>query len=165
MKRITILLTVIMIAFGLVSCGIVSRETSKEQSTFKQNFSIGPIVEAHKELLLDSPRTLSGMEAGPPEPFIQYQEEMIVQIDPTNIPAFMEAIKFDVQEAITSSGAEYLGQGGGYSPGSDINPADVTHFSFDYSEDGFYGVIHIWGVRGSGTNYHLIGLITESSGA
>jgi hypothetical protein len=162
MKRPALLFTVVLTALGLVSCGIVSRQTSRGQSTFKENFSIGPVVEAHKELLLEGPRKLSGTEFGPREPFTQYQEEMTVQIDPVNINALMEAIKFDIEEAITSGGAEILGQGGGASPGSENNPDGVTNFSFSYSEDDFYGVIHVWGVRGDCTNFHIIALITES---
>ena len=86
MNRKVQLLIVVISVFGLVSCGIVSRKTSSgeissDQSKFKQNFSIGAILEAHKELLIEGPRALSGMEAGPREPFIQSQEYMTIQVN------------------------------------------------------------------------------------
>ena len=86
MKRMVHFLMFIIAALGLTSCGIVGRnissvERSADQSKFKENFSIGTIIEDHAELLIDGPRALSGMEAGPREPFVQRHETMTIQID------------------------------------------------------------------------------------
>jgi hypothetical protein len=85
MNRKMQLLIVLIAVFGLTSYGIVNRRTSSRivsvgQSMFKQNFSIGKIIEAHEKLLVEEPRTLSGMEAGSRDPFIQSQEHTTVQI-------------------------------------------------------------------------------------
>ena len=161
MKR-TIQLTIIfVVTFGLVSCGIVSQKTSAaeipEQSTFKENFSIGDIIEAHTDLLVEGPRTLSGMEAGPREPFVQCQEYMVVQVDDDNAADLMQAIQADIQGELTSSGANILGGG------ADFQPDAIAYFSQNYSDGEFYGAITVWAVKGPENNLNIIVLLTETS--
>jgi hypothetical protein len=161
MEKITRLL-IFIITFSLVGCGIVSREisreeTSPEQSTFKQNYSIGPIIKANQELLLEGPLALSGSEAGPREPFIQSQEQMVVQIDSANTSHLLAAIQSETEEAIRSSGATIVG-----SSGRDIKPDPIAHFSYSYSEGPFYGVINVWGLQSEGNTLILLSEITES---
>lgn len=157
MKKITFLVTIIITILGLPGCGIVNEETSPDQSNFKQNYSIGSIIEAHQELLIEGPRTLSGQEAGPPEPFIQAQEEMILQVDSSNAPSLLEAIQSDIVEALNISEATIMG-----SSGSDLEPDPVAYFSYSYSDGLFYGVINIWGFQGEGNTFIIISEITES---
>ena len=162
MERITQLL-IIIIAFSLVGCGIVSREisreeTSPEQSTFKQSYSIGSIIKANQELLLEGPLAVSGSEAGPREPFIQSQEEMVVQVDSVNTSPLLAAIQSETEEAIRNSGATIVG-----SSGRDIKTDPIAHFSYSYSEGPFYGVINIWGLQGEGNTLIILSEITESN--
>lgn len=157
MKRITSLITIIITILGFTSCGIVNKETPQDQSNFKQNYSIGSLIEAHQDLLMEGPRTLSGYEAGPPEPFIQGQEEMILQVDSSNMPLLLEALQSDIIEALSSSEATIQG-----SSGSDLKPDPVAHFSYSYREGPFYGVVNIWGLQGEGNTLIIISEITES---
>jgi len=161
MKKTARLIIVIITTFGLASCGIVSSEiataeTSAEQSAFKQNFSIGPAIEAHKELLIDGPRSLSGTEAGPREPFIQSHEYMVIQVDSDNATSFFDFIRSDIQETLSNSDAEITGSGGF---DGQVNP--IAYFSYSYSEGPFYGVIDVWGIRGEDNQFILISQITE----
>jgi hypothetical protein len=161
MSAIRLLITMIT-AFGLVGCGIVRREisgleTTKEQSTFKQTYSIGPIVENHKDLLLEGPRVLSGTEAGPRVPFVQSQETMSIQVDQDNVTLLMESIRSDIGETLHSSGATVTGSGG-----FDGRANPITYFSYTYIEGSFYGVVDVWGVRGEGAQFILISQVTES---
>ena len=161
MKFIVRILIVAMTTLGLGSCGFIgtdinSGEISPDQSKFKQDFSIGPIIEAHQELLIGGPRALSGMEAGPREPFIQSQEYITVGVDRNNASVLMQAIQSDIQDALITSGATILGGGG------DFQPESIAYFSHSYREGKFYGVINIWGIRGEGTTLIIIVEITES---
>jgi hypothetical protein len=123
-----------------------------------EGFSIGPIVETNKGYLLDGPLTLSGSEAGPVEPFIQSQEEMILHVDPMVAVDFMKIIKSGVEEAINTSGANIVGRGGGVL----VDSSDILFFSISYTQDSFYGVINVWGVRGDVDKLVIIAQITES---
>ncbi len=162
MKRIARLLVFVITAFGLVGCGIVGRNTSSgerlpDQSKFKENFSIGAIIETHQELLIEGPRALSGMEAGPREPFVQRQEHMTIQIDHDNITALMNSIQSDVEESLSTSGAIIVGTGG-----TDAQADPIAYFSYNYREGPFYGVVNVWGIRGEETALIIIVQITES---
>jgi len=157
MKKTAFLVMLSISIFGLVSCGVVNKETSRQQSNFKENYSIGSIVEAHQELLLEGSRGLSGSEAGPPEPFVQSQEVMILQVDSANATPLLEAIRSDIVEAIGNSGATILG-----SSGSDVRAEPIAHFSYSYGEEPFYGVLNIWGLQGEGNTLIIISEITES---
>lgn len=162
MIRTVRFLVIVMITFGLVSCGIASREITgaeppPEQSAFKQTYSLGPIVENHKELLLDGPRVLSGTEAGPREPFIQSHEYMVIRVDSDNVTALMESIQSDIEENLSNNDAEITGSGG-----FDGRANPIAYFSYSYREGPFYGVIDVWGIRGEDAQFILISQITES---
>jgi hypothetical protein len=162
MKRLTWLLIGISIVIGLTGCSIISREISTaetlpEQSTFKQTYAIGSVVEAHTDLLLEGPRTVSGSEAGTRTPFVQSQEIMTLQIEQENVTALMRAIQSDVQDILSNSGATITG-----SSGFDGQADPIAYFSYNYREGPFYGVINVWGVRGIDTQLTLISEITES---
>jgi hypothetical protein len=162
MKKAARLLIGVILALGLVSCGVVGkaisgRETLPEQSNFKQAYSIGAIVETHKDLLLEGPRTLSGTQAGPRVPFVQSQENMIIQVDQENATTLIESIRSDIEETLLSSGATIVGSGG-----YDGQADPLAYFSYSYREGPFYGVINIWGVQGEDTQFMLISEITES---
>jgi hypothetical protein len=159
MKRLVFLLTLLILVYGLTSCGDAGRA---EQSAFKASFSLGAIVEASAQYLAAGPRESSGAEVGPPEPFMQKHEEMIVLVDSSNASPFMEAIRTGMEEALTSSGAKILGRSGDARQGPGDDPADSTGFSLSYREDAIYGVVNVWGIRGEDTKFILIALITES---
>lgn len=160
MNRLSLIFALIVTFSSLTGCSITSENPPPSQSGFKESFSLGPIVEANEGFLLAGSRGLSGVESGPRGPFVQSHEEMIVQIDPANISPFMGAIRNDINEAITSSGADILGYSGGIGQG----PDDLTRFSYSYSEGDLYGTIQVWGLRSSGTNFQLIVLLTEGQG-
>ena len=152
MKKASLAFILLVLSIGLSSCG---GEASLQQSTFKSNFSLNAIVEANKEYLLEDTRVLSGAEVGPQEPFVQNHEEMMVQIEPSNISTFFQAIQLDVGQSLVDNNANVLGQ--------EINGTeDVGFFSYSYSEEDLYGTITLWGVRGEGANYFLIAMITET---
>ncbi len=162
MGKIARSLIVIITTFGLVSCGIVSREVtsaepSLDQSTFKKNFSIGSIVQAHEELLTEGPRSLSGMETGPLEPFVQSHEFMILQVDSDKLTTLMGSIQSGIEETLSNGDAKVTGSGG-----FDGEADPIAYFSYSYTEGPFYGVIDVWGVLGEDTQFVLISQITES---
>jgi hypothetical protein len=159
MKQVALLFAVLIVIGSLAGCGNVDGGT---ESAFKASFSLGAIVEANKGSLMAGSRISSGTEAGPPEPFVQKHEEMIVQVDPAHGSAFLEGVRSSVEEALIRSGAKILGRGEDARQVSDGEPVDPTYFWFGYSEDAVYGVMHVWGVPGEGTSLTLIALITES---
>lgn len=162
MKRLAFFFTLLILIYGLGSCGDAGED---QQSAFKAGFSFGAIVEANAQYLAAGPRESSGAEVGPPEPFMQKHEEMIIHVDSSNASPFMEAIRTGMEEALASSGAKILGRSGGVRQGPGDNPADSTGFSLSYREDAIYGVVNVWGIRGEDTKFILIALITESQDA
>ena len=104
--------------------------------------------------MLEEARHSSGAESSVHEPFIQSHEEMAIQIDPANVPAFMRAIGSDIEKALIDSDARILGNEDGSN--------DIEHFSFSYSENEIQGTIHVWGIPGEGTKFTIVALITES---
>ena len=164
MKKLIIISFVIVSIFSLTGCGITARKTSTEeihqQSTFKQNFSIGTIIEAHEDLLIEGPRALSGMEAGPPEPFEQSHEYMNIQVVDENITPLLEEIQTDTEKALRDSNTEIVG-----TSGSDSQADPISYFSYNYRDGQFYGTINVWSVRGEGEQLILIAQITESKKA
>ncbi|HEY5729094.1 MAG TPA: hypothetical protein VLA72_04015 [Anaerolineales bacterium] len=156
MKNVLKNLTIWILVLILAGCGSTENDNPKSQSTFRENFSIGTVVDDNSQYLLPESRALSGSESGPPMPLVpfeQRQEEMSLQIAPADLPAFLTAVQFGIDEAITNSGATIVGRGSGGVTG--------TSFSISYREDDFYGVINIWGAQGEGTNYYLLMIITE----
>ena len=152
MKRFLVILCFVVLP--LTGCGSSSKGNSRSQSVFKENFSIGTIVENNEQYLIPGSRQLVGSESGPPEPFTQKQEEMIIQINPADLPDFLSALRSSVEEAIVNSGAQIVGRGSGGVTG--------TSFSTSYRENDIYGVVNIWGAPGEGTDYFILMLITEA---
>ena len=178
MKRLMILILFLIVLCGLGGCGRVSGE-----SAFMAGFSIGPIIEANEQYLIAKHTLSGGAVSEPPVPFFQKHEEAIVQIDPSDIPAFIEAVRSDIELGLTRSGAKICGRGGDHPEhieqalasqglkirgrtsdrqGQEGGPTDIAGFSFRYSDGQVDGAINVWGVRGEGTSLILIVLITES---
>ena len=162
MKRAAFICTVLLVIGSLAGCGSAGRRT---ESAFKTSFSLGAIVEANKGSLMAGSRISSGTEAGPPEPFVQKHEGMIVQVDAAHASAFLDGVRTTVEEALIHSGARILGRGGDARQVADGEPVDPTYFWFGYSEEAIYGVMHVWAVPGEGASLTLIALITEGRGA
>lgn len=160
MKRLSFILIFLLILTG---CWSAASESNRE---FYTSFTIGEIVEKNESYLLESSqalsgglipgsRVLTGMEAGPVEPFIQKYEEINFQISDANLDPFLDAVRADIQTAISDSGAAVQGYGQGGGP-------DSTYFSYDYTYDQVYGTIHVWAVRGPDANLTIIVLLTEN---
>ena len=149
MQKSILIFSLLILSAGLFGC----ESEVPSQSAFKENFTIGAIVEDNAQYLIPSSRQLFGSEYGEPEPFTQKQEEIVLQIEPTDLPAFLTAVQSGVEEAILNSGASIVGRG----KGGIID----TSFSIQYRADEIYGVINVWGMRGEGMTYTLIVLITE----
>lgn len=151
MKKTMFIFVLFILSIILSGC----RSEDLSQISFKDNFTIGTIVEDNSQFLIPGNRELSGNEYGATErPFTQKQEEIALQIDPANVSAFFAAIQAGIDESITSRGASIVGRGTGGITG--------TSFSVQYLQDQTYGTINVWGVHGEGTNYFLIVIITES---
>jgi len=152
MKRLLLFSIFLALSVSLLGCG---SKSTLQQSTFKSNFSLNTVVEANKEYLLEETRVMSGAEVGPREPFVQNHEEIMIQIDPANISPFFQAVRLGVSQSLTDNKANILGQ--------EVNGnQDIAFFSYSYREDDLYGTITVWGVRGEGTTFYLITIITES---
>jgi hypothetical protein len=162
MKRFHFLIIVVFVIMFLTGCRSNDSEPTRE---FYTNFSIGKIVEDNETYLLEGAidssgalfpgsRVLIGSESGPPEPFIQRYEEISFQINENDHEAFVSAVKMDIQQAITDSGASVEGysQGGG---------DDTNYFSFDYTHDQIFGTIHVWAVNSPDSRMNIIVLLTE----
>jgi hypothetical protein len=177
-KRWLVFSFVLAVVCSLSGCGDIGSE-----SAFMTGFSIGSIIEANEQYLIAPHTVSSGVVSEPPVPFFQMHEEAIVQIDPSHIPAFMEAVQSSVERSLTSSGAQIVGRGGDHPElieqvrasqgtevrertndrqGRDGTPVDVAGFSSRYSDGKVDGVIYVRGVRGKGARLVLIVLIVES---
>ena len=183
MKRFILPFALLSVLCALVGCGDARRGPSVPPSAFLADFSLGSIVEANERHLIAKQTVSSGMVSEPPLSFYQKHEIATVQIDPTQIDAFIEAVRSDIEEALMRTGAEITGLGGDHPreieqaltrsginpprrgtdrPSPEDSPDDLKSFSFRYSEDKAHGVINVWGVRGQRTSLKLIVLITES---
>jgi hypothetical protein len=146
-------------------------------------FSIGPIVEANEQYLIARHTLSGGTVSEPPVPFFQMHEQAIVEIDPDQIPEFVEAVRSDVERSLAGSGAKIRGSGGDQPElierarasqqaeisgrtsdrqGQEGGRTDIAGFSFRYSDGQVDGAINVWGVRGEGRRLVLIVLVTES---
>ena len=159
MSQRQVVIVLFILICGLVGCGTGS---TAEQSAFRATFSLGSIVEDNQQLLLPGTQVSSGSEAGPAEPFAQTSEVMTVQIDSTNVIAFMEAVQSGIQESLASSQAELLGGGGTTSGDHTGDLPDPFHFWFSYRDDAIDGAIHVWGVPSTGYRLVLIVTVVES---
>jgi hypothetical protein len=158
MIRSAIFLLILILIAGLTAC--VNADDEFEQNAFSQSFSIGEHIEANEAFLIAKHTVSSGSESVPPESFFQLYEVATVEIDPEDVPDFMGAVRSSIEMELYDSGAEIVGRGGDVE-GRGGNPDDLTYFSFRYSDEGAGGVINVWGVRGEGTNYTLLVLVTE----
>ena len=145
-----LVLVLIVVSVSLFGCG----SEPPSQSTFKSNFSLNSVIENNKEFLLEETRMSSGAASGLREPFEQSHEEMTIQIDPSNISTFLQAIRLEIGHSLADNNANVLGQ-------ETNGNESVGFFSYNYSENDLYGTITVWGVPGDGTSYTLIVLITE----
>jgi len=153
MKQFINFIIICLILAGLSGCVTFTNKDSASQSVFWESFSIGTIVEDNKQYLSPEPRQLFGSESGPPEPFAQKQEEINLQIEAADLPAFIAAVQSGIDEAIIESGATIVGHGQGGVTG--------TSFSISYRENDIYGVVNVWGAHGDGTTYYLLTMVTE----
>ena len=158
MKRLVFVFVLVSMLCGISSCESADRD---QRSTFYSDFSLVTFVAENEEYLIPTSRPLSGTEAGPAAPPYQKHEETILQIDTADVPKFMEAIKTDIAQAIIDSGARIDGQGGSFQDPV-VGQADIDYISYRYNQDEVNGIINLYGVRGEGTNYILIAVLTES---
>jgi hypothetical protein len=124
-------------------------------------FSLGSILEANKQFLSTQEIASGGTVSGPTRPFFQRREEAIVQIEPSESPAFMEAVQADIERSLIDSGAKIVGRASGRQ-GPGVSPTDIVELDIRYSDGRTDGVVNVWGVRGQGTSWILIVILTES---
>lgn len=152
MRKSVLVLTLIILSSSFFAC----RRSVPSDSAFKENFSIGRIVAESEQFLMPGSRALYASEYGSADdPFTQKKEEIALQIEQEELPAFNTALRAGVEESILDSGASIVGNGSGGVTG--------TSFSIQYREDEVFGVINLWGIRGEGTTFFLVVLITEST--
>ena len=84
----------------------------------------------------------------------QKDVDTYVDIEDRNKKPFFEALRADIEDIIKNSGATIKGKGEGTSDTGES-------FSFNYTDGHVYGTINIWGVHGEGSQFIIIGLITE----
>ncbi len=166
MKQSIFLLTLFIALWTLGGCGNADGEKRASESTFLANFSLGPILEANEQYLIARHTISGGAVSEPPVAFFQKHEEAIVKVDENNVSAFMQAVRIDIEQSLISSGGEIQGRGRGGNDGQEPEGElpNTDYYSFRYSQDKTQGAVNIWGVRGAGTNFVLIVLITESKG-
>lgn len=157
MRRLAIFFTLLLVSSTLYGCGITSGNDPASESAFFANFSLGSIIEANEAQLVSKGTLSSGAVSEPPTSFFRKEEVATIQIDPADIPGFMNSVRSDIDGALTNSGAIILGRGGVVGL-----PVDLQGFSVRYREDRSEGVINLWGVRGEGTTFYLIALIIKS---
>ena len=154
MKQFINFIIICLIMIGLAGCATTTNNDSASQSVFWESFSIGTIIEENTQYLLLGSRQVFGSESGSSDqPFMQKQEEITLQIEPANLPAFLLDVQSNIEESITKSGATIDGQGSGGVTG--------TSFSLSYRENDIYGVVNVWGAHGEGTTYYLLVVVTE----
>ena len=151
MKKVFFAFALLILSSGLLSC----RSSAPPQNTFKEDFTLGRIIENNAHYLIPGARELFSSEYGSPEqPITQKQEEVAIQVEPANLPIFLATIQSDIEKSVINSGASIIGHGSGGGTG--------TPFSIQYRESEGFGIINVWGARGEGTNFFLIVLITEN---
>jgi hypothetical protein len=160
MKRLVFAIILLSVLYSLSGCGSAD---GNQRSAFYSNFSLVAIVAQNEQYLIPGSRPLSGTEAGPAAPPYQKHEETILQIDTANVSKFIEAVKNDIKQAIIDSGARIEGQGGSFQDPV-TGQADIDYISYRYNQGEANGIINLYGVRGEGTNYVIIVVLTESYG-
>jgi hypothetical protein len=137
------------------SCVSVNIANGATQSDFMLAFSIDELIKANEQYIIARHTGWSESESDLQTSFFQLHEQVILDMEPDQTPAFMHAIKMDILDTLSQSGVEIEGIGTG---GQTV----AQHFSYRYSKDDIHGVIHVWGVRGKGTEFILIVLIIEN---
>jgi hypothetical protein len=166
MNRVVCSIALLIVLGSLGGCGNADREGRASESTFLASFSLGPILEANDQYLIARHTISGGAVSEAPIAFFQKHEEVIVKVAETNVSAFMEAVRIDIEQLLTSSGGKIHGRrrGGNDGQGPEGELPNTDYYSFRYSQNKTEGAINIWGVRDAGTNFVLIVLITESQG-
>ena len=110
MKQFINFIIICLIMIGLAGCATTTNNDSASQSVFWESFSIGTIIEENTQYLLLGSRQVFGSESGSSDqPFMQKQEEITLQIEPANLPAFLLDVQSNIEESITtSSKAEHV---------------------------------------------------------
>jgi hypothetical protein len=149
------------------------------------NFCLASLIGANEQYLIAPHTVSSGTVSEPPVPFFQKHEAAVVQVDSSQAPAFMEAVRSDIASDLARSGAQITGSGGDQPElveqalatagevaeirsrqsdhqGRDGSPTGITGFSFRYTDGEIDGAVDVWGVPSQGTSFVLIALITES---
>jgi len=124
-------------------------------------FSLGAIIEANRQFLSTHEVASGGTVSGPARPFFQRREEAVVQIEPSKIPAFMDAVQAEMERSLADSGAKIVGRVSGRQ-GPGVSPTDIVEFDLKYNDSQVDGIVNVWGVRGQGTGLVLIAIVTES---
>lgn len=149
------MLIMLALIFGVTSCGNMTSSSVLPPSTFASNFSAAEIVSANESHLIGIQSISTSEEADTATAFYQKNEEVVLQLSIENEAAFLEAVWFDIQDAILQSGAEIVGTGRG-------GEEEAKNFSFRYSDGEINGVVNMWGAQGQEIRYVLIVLIVES---
>lgn len=167
MRRVIFLVAVLVVLASLGGCGNADGKERPSESAFMASFSLGPILEANEEHLIAKHISSGDSVSEPPVGFFQKHEVATVKVDESNASAFMEAVRSDIEQALASSGATIhgRGRGGNDGQGPEGELPNTDYYSLRYRQDRTEGAVNIWGVRGAGTNFVLIVLITESQGA
>jgi len=155
MKRTGFSIVLLVLIVFMSGCGIVVSTTASPSNVMK-SVSLEALISANQGDLISQADLSSTTVFEPGTDFFQKEEQAWLELDPTNISAFMGAVRSEIEGSIASSEAEIIGTGGGLDDGSS--------FSIRYREDGVDGVINVWGVRGEGNSFTLILLITERFG-
>jgi hypothetical protein len=155
MKRTGLSIILLFLIASLSGCGIAA-STTASPSNVMQSISLEALISANQGDLISQADLSSTTVFEPGIDFFQKEEGARLLLDPTNISAFMGAVRSEIEGSIASSEAEIIGTGGGLDEGSS--------FSIRYREDDVDGVINVWGVRGEGNSFTIILLITERFG-
>ena len=167
MRRFILLVAVLVVLASLGGCRNAAGRERPSESAFLASFSLAPILEANEQYLIAKHISSGDSVSEPPLGFFQKHEVATVKVDDTNASAFMEAVRSDIEQDLVSSGATIHGRGRGGNDGQvpEGDLPDTDYYSLRYRQDRTEGAVNIWGVRGAGTNFVLIVLITESQGA
>ena len=127
MKRWLFILTISCLWVSLNGCG---KTESDGYSSFFNHYSIASSIETNNGLLIRESIPVSGSETGTNTPPYQRQEVMTIQIEKENLPAFISALRADVEDSLISSGADVTGSS--YGGGQPASFAAVESFSIQY---------------------------------
>jgi len=162
MHKFFVIVSLVILIFGLNSCRSVASEAPAQPSAFFAGFSLAEVISANEGHLLPGHRVSGAQESTPSESLFQKREEASVQLDPDEITPFLEGVKATFEGSLTQNDAQIIGQGNS-SQGEQGQPVDIAYFSLSYRQGQIVGVINVWGVRQGETGFALIVLLTESA--